>query len=108
MNIYNLQDFKCSLCTKWFHPVKSRPLLLPCSHSICNNCLLPFQQKSKTSIFCPHHQSYQSIAQIQYNDHILEALVRLLKNNAGQSNRSIDENSKNRSANDVNSKNKDC
>lgn len=84
MNIYNLQEFKCAACSKWFHPHNSIPFSLPCTHSICNQCLSFLQKKSKTSVICCHHGLPQSISGIKVNMHIQQALERLLKNTSEQ------------------------
>ena len=74
MNIYNLQDFKCPFCFKWFHPKKSVPLALAFGHSICPSCLSNAQRSSKNKIACPHHGIFQQAKPPQINEHIQAAL----------------------------------
>ena len=82
MNIYNLQDFRCTFCAKWFNPHHNIPFSLPCSHSICAHCLSSAQKKAKAAVVCPHHKTSQSFANVTVNLHIQQALERLLKNTA--------------------------
>lgn len=82
MNIYNLQDFKCALCSQWFHPHHNIPFSLACSHSVCAGCLSSAQRKDRAGVACPHHRTRQSLANVKVNTHIQQALERLLKNSA--------------------------
>ena len=78
MNLYNLEDFKCDLCIAWFHPVHAKPYAMDCGHSLCSKCI---DKTRGRDILCPHHRKHQNRSEVTLNQHIQEALVRLLKNN---------------------------
>lgn len=80
MNIYNLQDFKCTFCSRWFNPHHNIPFGLQCGHSICACCLASAQKKGRAGVVCPHHRTEQPFANVKVNMHIQQALERLLKN----------------------------
>lgn len=71
MNIYNLNEFKCSRCQHWFHPKHAQPYTLACSHSLCSPCLEHLLDDHPSgSVLCPYHKSQQSLDKIKLNIHI--------------------------------------
>ena len=72
MNLYSLQEFKCTKCQHWFHPKHAQPYQLSCSHSVCARCLTT-SNNSKV-IFCPHHKSNNQTVKLKLNNHVQSAL----------------------------------
>ena len=79
MNLYRSSEFKCGKCQHWFHPVNAKPYLMLCEHSVCGKCVSSLQSKGKDGVFCPYHKSQQLFSDTIINQHVQDALKRLVK-----------------------------
>ncbi len=71
----DIDDFKCTLCKDLFCPPHNLPYLLPCTHSICTNCInkISVTNHSQT-VICAEDLETSYLSQIRLNTSARRAL----------------------------------
>jgi hypothetical protein len=75
-----METLYCKLCSHQFDFLKHKPILFPCSHSICEKCLSK-SLYAERSFFCPFDKQFIKLSQCRTNTHLLALIQKSSKEN---------------------------